>query len=313
MLRRRVLVDAPPIPLDVVAELLGDCDVAVEAPPRPWTGDDVIALVVWGPVGREELDRLPALEVVASCGMGYDHIDVDLAAERGVWVCNVPDYCVEEVADSTIALLLGLLRGTVLLDRSVRAGEWNDQAAGPLRRVAGTSLGVIGFGRIGRAVTQRALALGLDVHAHDPLVADEEIAAAGAKPANLDNLLRSSDAVTLHVPLTAATEALIGGRELALMPRGSLLVDTSRAGLLDWDAFLAALRGGHLGAAAVDVLPVEPPDDDHPVPRIPNLIVTPHAAWYSPEAEQEVYRRAALSVRTVLEGRAPADALVAVR
>jgi D-3-phosphoglycerate dehydrogenase / 2-oxoglutarate reductase len=308
MPRRRVLVDST-IPLEVVRDLLDDT-AEVAAPPRPWSGDDVVGLVVWGPVGRAELDRLPALEIVASCGMGYDHIDVELAAERGVWVCNVPDYCVEEVADSTIALLLALLRGIVVLDRSVRAGEWDEHAAGPLRRAAGTRLGVVGFGRIGRAVARRAVALGFEVRAHDPFV---EVAERGVEPATLDDLLRTSDAVTLHVPLSAETDGLIAERELALMPRGSFLVDTARARLLDWDAFLRALESGHLAGAAVDVLPVEPPTPDHPAPRLPNLIVTPHAAWYSPEAERELYRRAALSVRAVLEGRVPADAVVAVR
>src|SRR5689334_1366252 len=111
----RVLVDAPPVPIDAVRELLDGTGVEVDAPARPWGGDDVVGLVVWGPVRRGELDRLPSLRVVASCGQGYDHVDLAVAAERDVWVCNVPDYCVEEVADSTIALLLSLLRGIVFL------------------------------------------------------------------------------------------------------------------------------------------------------------------------------------------------------
>ncbi|HYM50198.1 MAG TPA: C-terminal binding protein, partial [Candidatus Limnocylindrales bacterium] len=226
------------------------------------------------------------------------------------WVCNVPDYCVEEMADTTIALLLALVRGIIVLDRSVRAGQWDDHAAGPLQRLRGTSLGVVGFGRIGRAVARRALGLGFDVGAADPQVGAAEINDLGARPLPLDELLATSAAVPLHVPLTEQTRGMIGARELALMRPGSYLINTARAGLLDWPAFLQALRHGPLTGAAVDVLPVEPPTTGDPAPRDDNLIVTPHAAWYSEEAEQQVYRRAALAVRAVLEGRIPDGAVV---
>jgi D-3-phosphoglycerate dehydrogenase / 2-oxoglutarate reductase len=310
MIRRRVLVDEL-FPLEDVRAVLDGAGVEAEAPPRPWAGDDVVGLLVWEPVTEEDFGRLPALRVVATCSVGYDHVDLDAAARRGIWVCNVPDYCVDEMADSTIALLLALLRGTVFLDRSVHRGEWDDHAAGTLRRVAGTRLGIVGFGRIGRAVAARAGALGFEVCAHDPFVQGAEIEAAGVRPAALDELLRSCDAVSLHLPLTAETEGLIGARELALMPRSSYLVDTARARLLDWEAFLDALRTGHLAAAALDVLPAEPPTAEQPVPDLPNLIVTPHAAWYSLDSDREVYRRAALAVRAVLEGRVPQHAVVA--
>jgi phosphoglycerate dehydrogenase-like enzyme len=307
----RVLVDVPPFPLEVVRELLADTGVTVEAPPGPWSGDDVVGLLVWGTQIREaDLVRLPRLEVVSTCSVGYDHIDVTAASHRGVVVCNVPDYCVEEMADSTLALLLALLRGVVVLDRSVRAGRWDDRVAGPLGRLAGTRLGVVGFGRIGRALAVRADALGLEVWATDPFVDDTELEAAGVRAAGLDELLAACRAVTLHLPLTAETEGLIGERELALMPPGSFLVNTARAGLLDWSAFLRALESGHLAAAAVDTLPVEPPTHESPAPEHPTLLVTPHAAWYSPEAEREVYRRATLAVRAVLEGRRPETGVV---
>jgi D-3-phosphoglycerate dehydrogenase len=310
MLGGRVLVDSPPFPLEVVRELLAGTGAEVEPAPRPWKGGDVLGLLAWGPVEEQDFERLPGVRVVATCSVGYDHIDVAAAERRGVWVCCVPDYCVDEVADSTLALLLALLRGVVALDRSVREGRWDEHAAGPLRRVRGTRLGVVGFGRIGRAVATRALALGLEVWASDPLVPRDAIERAGARPAELGELLAAVDALTLHVPLTGETEGLIGERELASMRPGSLLVNVSRAGLLDWPAFLSALQSGALAGAAVDVLPVEPPTPDAPAPVLPNLIVTPHAAWYSPEAEREVYRRATLSVRAVLAGREPDGAVV---
>jgi D-3-phosphoglycerate dehydrogenase len=306
----RVLVDSPPFPLEQVRELLADLDVAVEAPPRPWRGEDVVGLLAWQPVGEEDLARMPAVRAVATCSVGYDHIDTAAAARRGIWVCHVPDYCVEEMADTTIAFVLALLRGIVALDRSVRAGRWDDHAAGPLRRAKGTRLGIVGFGRIGRAVAERAAALGLEVWATDPLLSQQEMAERGVRAATLDELLRSCQVVSLHVPLSEATRGLIGARELALMPPGSYLVNTARAQLLDWQAFLRALKTGHLAGAACDVLPVEPPTAECPAPALDTLIVTPHAAWYSPEAEREAYVRATLAVRAVLEGREPEGAVV---
>jgi len=219
----------------------------------------VAGLLVWSPVGEAEMKALPGLRVVATCSVGFDHIDVEAATRRGVWVCNVPDYCIEEMADSTIALVLGLLRGVVALDRTVRDGMWDDHAAGPLTRIAGTRLGVIGFGRIGRAVARRGLALGMDVWAADAIVPANEIAAGGFRPVPLDELLRSCTAVTIHVPLTPETTGMIGERELSLMPRGAFLVNTARSALVDEGALLAALDSGALGGAALDVLPVEPP------------------------------------------------------
>jgi D-3-phosphoglycerate dehydrogenase len=306
----RVLVVDPYYVLEEVAEILEGL-AEVEAATAPWAGDDVVGLLVGPdyPVGAEELDRLHALKIVATCSVGYDHVDTDAAASRGVWVCNVPDYCVEEMADSSIALLLALVRGVVALDRSVRAGGWDHTVAGALRTFRGTRLGVIGFGRIGRAVAARALALGFDVCAVDPHLSAEAIAAYGVIPATLDDALESCEAFSLHSLLTPESRGLIGAEELARMPRGSLLVDTARAALVDFDAVLAALDSGQLGGAAFDVLPVEPPSAEAPAPERPTLIVNPHAAWYSPATEHEAYRRPAVAVREALEGRRPTDAL----
>jgi D-3-phosphoglycerate dehydrogenase len=307
----RVVVGDPGFRVDRVRKLLDGHELDVVSGGEPWTGDDVVALLIGTDVRvtAEDLARLPALKVVASCSVGYDHVAYEEAERRGVWVCNVPDYCVEEVADHSLALLLGLLRGIVELDRSVRAGAWDWTAAGDLRRIQGTRLGVIGFGRIGRALAERASAVGFDVWATDPAVSPEAIAAAGAKAASLDELLESCEAFSLHLPLTPETKGLIGARELARMPGGSVLVDTARAEVVDLDALLNALTSGHLAGAALDVLPFEPPTRERPAPSAPRLIVTPHAAWYSAEAAEAVYRRPVLSVRDVLEGREPAGAV----
>lgn len=306
----RVLVDGPPFPVDVVRELLAPTGVVVDSPLRPWSGEDVVGLMTWEPVSGSDMDRMPGLRVIATCSVGFDHIDVAAAARRGLWVCNVPDYCIDEMADSTIALLLALVRGVVVLDRSVRAGDWNDHAAGPLPRVRGMRLGVIGFGRIGRAVATRALALGMEVWAADPIVRADQLASAGVKPADLDDLLRSCPAVTLHMPLTPSTVGLIGARELGLLPRGAFFINAARAGLVDEAALLRALDSGRLAGAAVDVLAVEPPTREHPAPQHPRLIVTPHSGWYSPQSEAEVYRRGAMAVLAVLEGNEPDGAVV---
>jgi D-3-phosphoglycerate dehydrogenase len=306
----RVLVADPSYPLAEVREIIG-VHVNVEAATAPLEGDDVVGLLTGPdfPVGSEELERLPALKVVATCSVGYDHVDLDAAAERDVWVCNVPDYCVEEMADSSLALLLALLRGVVPLDRSVRAGGWDHTVAGPLHTFRGLKLAVIGFGRIGRALATRALALGFEVWAVDPHVPDEAIGAAGVQPASLEDALENCRAFSLHSLLTDETRGLLGVAELAGMPHGSYLVDTARAALVDFDAVLGALESGQLAGAAFDVLPVEPPSPDAVAPQHPNLIVNPHAAWFSPATEREAYRRPAVAVREALKGRRPADAL----
>lgn len=308
----RVLVCDPHFSLEEVRALLRDADVAVDAAEAPWTGDDVVALLTGPdhPVTVADFERLPSLRVVATCSVGFDHVDLEAASRRGVFVCNAPDYCVDEMADSSLALLLALLRGVVALDRNVRSGDWDYLAAGPIRRLAGTRLGVIGFGRIGRALAGRARALGLEVWATDPVVPAEAIAAEGVRPASFEELLASCQAFSLHVPLMSETESLIGEAELARMPRGSVLVNTARGRLVDTDALLRALRSGHLAGAALDVLPVEPPTLEAPPPEAPTLIVTPHAAFYSPETEAEAYRRPALAVRAVLRGESPDGAIV---
>jgi D-3-phosphoglycerate dehydrogenase / 2-oxoglutarate reductase len=290
--------------------------VAVARANGALAGDDVVGVVSWErPVGAAELAALPRLRVVVTPSVGFDHIDLDAAYRHGgVWVCHVPDYCVDEMADTALALALALMRGVVALDRDVRAGGWDAGAAGPLRRVRGTRLGVVGFGRIGAAVAVRAVALGFEVWASDPAgSASEGMRSAGVRAAALDELLGACHVISLHAPLTPATRGLIGAREIAAMPRGAFLVNTARAALCDTGAVLAALRDGRLGGAALDVLDVEPPSREHPAPRHPNLIVTPHSAYASPEAEAELERRVAVALRAALDGGAPDGALVVPR
>jgi D-3-phosphoglycerate dehydrogenase / 2-oxoglutarate reductase len=305
---KRVLCDGS-FPLDRVRELLAGAAVVVEPGSHPWAGDDVVGILSFEPVTADDLARLPELRVVSTPSVGSDHLDVEAATKRGVWVCNVSDYCVDEMADHALALLLALVRGVVELDRNVREGSWDYEAAGPLRRIADVRLGVIGFGRIGRALAARAGALGMDVTAYDPLVSDDDVEAAGARPATLDELLGGCDAISMHAPLTAETRGLIGADELSRLPRGALVVNASRAGLVDSDALLRALESGHLAGVALDVLDVEPPSDGAPAPVASRLVVNPHAGWYSERAGALAVTRAVESVLDVLEGRPPTGAI----
>jgi D-3-phosphoglycerate dehydrogenase / 2-oxoglutarate reductase len=269
-------------------ELLEGFDV-VRAPEE----DVVGVLTTLSPVGEELFASLPALRVVATATVGFDHIDLDAAEARGVAVLSVPDYCTQEVADHTLALLLALSRGVVALDRDVRRGGWNARAAGPLRTVAELRVGIVGLGRIGGAVATRLLALGAEVWANDLL----PVARDGVRFVELDELLAECDAVTLHVPLTRETRGLIGRAELASMKRDALLVNTSRGAVVDVGAVLGALRAGKLGGAALDVLPQEPP----PVaPIAPNLVLTPHAAYYSEAASRRAFELAVARLRETL-------------
>ena len=247
--------------------------------------EDVVAVLTMPEhaVGPELLAQVPRVRVVGTASVGFDHID----APESMTVVNVPDYCTEEVADHTLALLYALLRGVVALS----SGPWDAKAAGPLRVVRGLRVGIVGLGRIGTAVATRLRALGADVAAHDIRPVP------GVVP--LDELLRTSDVVTVHVPLDASTRGLIGARELGLMKPGALLINTARGAVIDVDAVLEALHGGRLGGAALDVLPAEPPPFR---PVAPNLIVTPHAAWYSPGSEERAYRLCVARVREVLGG-----------
>ena len=294
-----------------VRSLLDGTGVTVDVAREPWGGDDVVGLLVGTEteVRVADLDRLPGLRVVATCSVGFDHVDVEEAECRGIWVCSVPDYCIEEVADHALALVLSLLRGVVVLDREVRAGGWDWKAAGELRRIRSSRLGVVGLGRTGRALVERASALGFEVWATDPALDDEQVAAAGARPATLHDLLATCHAVSLHVALTPENEGLLGAGELALMPDGAVLVDTARPQLVDLDALRRELESGRLGGAALDVIPVEPPTVEHPAPAWPRLVVTPHVAWYSAEADEACHTRPVLSVRAVLEGLTPDGAV----
>ena len=240
-------------------------------------------LVQFAPVGRRALASSDGLAAIVRYGVGVDNIDTAAAEERGIAVGRVPDYCVTEVADHTIALFLAVERGLLELSRQAAAGGWDHTAVAPVRRLDTLTLGLLGFGRIARAVARRAEALGLTVVAHDP-------AQEGTLP--LDDVLRRSDVLSVHAPLTDETRHLVGARELELLPEGAIVLNTARGGLVDEDALAAALSSGRLRGAGIDVLVEEPPPADHPLRHAPRVVLTPHAAWYSETAVLELRSKA---------------------
>lgn len=258
-------------------------------------------------VTRAVVEAAPRLKVIGRYGVGVDNIAVDAASARGIPVTNVPVYCVEEVADHAMALLLTLARGTAVYDASVRAGEWNIAIGMPLRRVRGRLLGVVGFGHIGRAVVRRAKAFGMDVLVADRSASAADVAAHGAELTDLDDLLGRSDAVSLHVPLNDGTRHLLDARRLALMKPDAVLINCARGAVIDLGALADALLAGRLGGAGIDVFDPERLPIDHPLIGLRNTVLTPHVAFYSEESIAELQSRATQNVIDVLSDRVPAD------
>jgi D-3-phosphoglycerate dehydrogenase / 2-oxoglutarate reductase len=305
---RVVLLD-PAGGLDTVRAALGSHpQVEVTRDDTIPQGEGIVGLLVPPeiPVGPDELASLPDLRIVAATSTGFDHLDLEAIGAAKAWATHCPGYCDQEVAEHAIAFALDLLRGLTLLDRSVRDWEWNELSAKP-RRIAGTTLGIVGLGRIGREVARRALALEMTVLAYDPYL--EPSTVTEATLVTLDELLQRAEVVTLHTTLTDETRGMIGPEELARMRPGAFLINCARAALVDHEALGDALHAGRLGGCALDVLPAEPPGPDEPALRWPRTVLNPHAAYYSPEAAIAPYRLAAEAVASVLEGREPHGAL----
>jgi D-3-phosphoglycerate dehydrogenase len=249
----------------------------------------------------EAIARLAQCKAIVRYGIGYDKIDVAAATAAGIQVAYVPDYCIEEVADHALALLLALNRRLVELDGLVRDGCWGVPPGLVVRRLSTCTLGVVGFGRIGELVGRRAVALGMRVLAHDPVRPAAEIALAGAEAASLDEVLAASDYVTLHAPPSPGGP-LLGAAQLSRLKHGAALINVGRADLIDEDSLISALHDGALAGAALDVTAHEPLLPPHPLFEAPNVIVTPHSAWYSLEAVVELRTKAAQEAARVLSG-----------
>ena len=244
--------------------------------------------------------------VVGRYGVGVDNITVDTATELGIVVTYVPDYCVDEVSDHVIALLLAWNRRIVLFDVATKTKGWGAEGLGMrIMRLRGKKLGVVGFGRIGRSVCSKALAFGFEVLAYDPIISAEAVAEHGAQMVDLPTLLRESDFVTLHSPLIPETRNMIGKNELAQMKPDAFLINAARGGLIDEDAVYEALTSGQIAGAGVDVVEDVAPPLDHRLLQLTNVIATPHTAFFSQEAVLELEERAAGEVARVFQGKMP--------
>jgi C-terminal binding protein len=278
--------------------------------------EDAAAIMLYHNLGltRSTIERLRSCKLIVRCGVGFDNVDRVYARSRGIAVCNVPDYGTEEVADSAIGMLLSLARGISFFNSFLREGgrEWTFTHAGPLNRLRGRTIGIVGVGRIGTATALRAKALGMNVVFYDPYVLDGYDKSLGVRRGEtLDELLRQSHAVSLHCPLTDETRQMIDERAIAMLPRGAYLINTSRGAVVDTSAIPAALASGQLAGAAIDVLEREPPADDHPLlvawrdpshPAHHRLILNPHAAFYSEEGALDMRTKGAETCRRALLG-----------
>lgn len=271
-------------------------------------GDAPYVLLNKAPLTGEVLTALPALRYVGVLATGYNTVDLATAKARGVTVTNTPAYASVSVAQHAAAMMLDLARGLTDHANAVRAGEWSRSPDWCLPRTSifelgGRTLGLVGLGAIGIELAKIAAALGMRVVAYDPAFPPpERLGGAAVEPVSLETLLETADVISLHCPLTDATHHIIDAARLARMKRSALVINTSRGPLIDETALAAALKGGVIAGAALDVLETEPPAADNPLIGAPNCLVTPHVAWHSIEARRRLVQIAADNLAAFLRG-----------
>lgn len=262
-------------------------------------------LVVYASVPADLIERLPNCKVIVRAGIGYNNVDLDAATRRGIKVANVPDYCQDEVADHTLALLLALGRKVCLLDESIRTGSWDANLGRGAPRFRGKTLGLLGCGAIGLEVARRAAAFGMHVVGFDPYAPPGALEKHSIeRSVDFDGFLASIDFLSLHLPLTADTRHIIDHTALRKMKSSALIVNTSRGGLIQEDDLYAALTSGEIAGAALDVLECEPPEGIPELAELENTVVTPHTAFLSENSVDELRKKASMEViRTLKEGK----------
>lgn len=269
-------------------------------------GDADGIIVVYCHVGHTALAGMPNCKVAVRTGIGFDALDTDALTEHGVCGVNIPDYCVPEVSDHALALILACSRRIVQLDRDVHAGIWGvTKTARDIQGLEGQVLGIVGLGKIGQRLSRHASAIGLRVLAFDPYVSQAAAAACNARLVDLDELALNADYISVNAPLTAGTRHIIGSRQFGQMKPTAWLVNTSRGSLVDEPALIEALQAGAIAGAALDVFEREPIPADSPLLQMKNVVVNPHSAYYSQRAEAELHRRVAEEAAQVLGGRYP--------
>jgi D-3-phosphoglycerate dehydrogenase len=310
MARTLIAVTDSPFPsLDPAKKALARLDPEYRMAKSP-AADDILAvardadavLVTYAKLPRELLRQLKNCKAIGRFGLGVDNIDLPAARELNIAVNYVPDYCLREVSDHAMALMLALARKLTLSNRLVQSGRWEVPPIVPLRRLEGQVLGLVGFGNIPRALAPKAKAFGLRVLTYDPYVSADALAATGVESVSFDELLERSDFISVHAPLQPATRGLMNAKAFAKMKKGAYLINTARGPLIDEAALVAALDAGQLGGAALDVVTTEPLAKDSPLIGRDNVILTPHTAFYSVEALEELQTKCATDVARVLSG-----------
>lgn len=301
-------------PPEALAHLEG---LAVRLEPLHWqTQEELIAgcrdadaiLVTGAYLTRAVFAALPKLRAVVRYGVGLDRIDLQAAAELGVQVSNTTGFCTSEMADHALGLILACARGIVNDALAVREGSYGRDRSLRVVRLAGGVAGIIGLGAVGRALAKRLQALEMTVIAYDPFVEPAQAEALGVRLVGLEELLRQADVVSVNCALTDQTRGLIGAAELARMKPTAVIVNTARGGIIDEAALAAALDAGQIRAAGLDVLDEEPPPPQHPLRRNRRCVITPHVAYYSEQAQREVYVQAFARLAQILRGLRPSPA-----
>lgn len=272
------------------------------------TEDDVIAhcrdadaiINQYAPISRNVIEALDHCQVIVRYGVGVNTIDLDAATEQGICVANVPDYCIDEVSDHAFALLLSWARKITFADKTTKDTKWDFKCFRPIYRLRGRTLGLVGFGKIPQRLAEKAVTVGLKIVAYDPYFPHDAAVERGVELVSLEELCSRSDMISVHAPLTKETKGLIGRRQFKKMKKEAFIINTSRGQVIDETDLIDALNDKEIAGAALDVVEAEPIRRDHPFLTADNVILTPHIAWYSEQAEKEMRSKVAMGVADVL-------------
>ncbi|MEM1506200.1 C-terminal binding protein [Domibacillus sp. 8LH] len=256
----------------------------------------------YAPISKRVIDSLEKTKVISRYGVGVNTIDINAAQAKNITVANVPDYGMEEVSNHALALLLSWARKVTLLNNEVKQGNWDFKACVPIHRFDKQTVGVLGFGRIPRRFIEKVKPLGFQTAAYDPFVSAEEMAAAGVRKMELDEIIKGSDYLSVHVPLIKETHHLLNAERFSQMKKNAVIINTARGPIIDEKALIDALEQGMIAGAALDVTEEEPVSKTSPLLQMDNVIITPHSAWYSEEAMVELRQKAAKNIVQVLKG-----------
>ena len=291
----------------VLSDIGADLKLATDSSPESvmkLAADADAVLVTYAKINADMIRQMKKVRIISRFGIGVDNVDLDAATQRGIVVTKVPDYCIDEVSDHAMALLLAAVRKIPLANEQVHAGTWKMPNVVPIHRLRGSVLGLVGFGRIPQLVAPKAKAFGMRVVAFDPYVPADVFGNQGVEKVEFADLLTMSDYVSIHSPLTPETKGLFNAQAFSRMKKGSYVVNTARGPIIDEAALAAAIDSGHLAGAALDVMTSEPPVNS-PLVGKRNVIITPHTSFYSEESLVELQTKASQEVANVLTGKPP--------